>query len=139
MPVSQIINPNASLAGSTSAITNRVLDREVLKAFEKVKSDDGSDILIELIDLYLQATSERITAMRDAADERDWDLLKRNAHTLKGSSSTIGLRRIAQVCEELEATSFTSGDVVDTFVQALESRFIEAREALIAERERLLE
>ena len=138
MPVSQIRNPNASLSCSTSAVTNRVLDLEVLKAFEKVKSDDGSDILIELIDLYLQATSERISAMRDAADERDWDLLKRNAHALKGSSSTIGLRQIAKTCQDLEEVSSSSTDDVNTFISVLNSRFLEAKPMLIAERNRRL-
>ena len=124
------------LVTASASITNDVLDVETLKAFEKIKSEDGSDFVIELIDLYLKGTPQRIQAIREAAFEKEWVVLKRIAHTIKGSSSTIGLRRIAQVCEELEATSLTSGDVADNLVQALESRFIEAREALIAERER---
>jgi HPt (histidine-containing phosphotransfer) domain-containing protein len=135
MPVSEITNPNASPSCSTSAITNTVLDLEVLKAFERVKSDDGSDILIELIDLYLQGTSERISAMCDAAHERDWDLLKRSAHTLKGSSSTIGLRQIAKICQDLEGAS--TGDV-NTLLSLLKSRFLGAKPMLIAERNRRL-
>jgi len=124
------------LVTASASITNDVLDVETLKAFEKIKSEDGSDFVIELIDLYLKGTPQRIQAIREAAFEKEWVVLKRIAHTIKGSSSTIGLRRIAQVCEELEATSLTSGDVADNLVQALESRFIEAREALIAQRER---
>lgn len=136
MPVSQTTNQNASLSCSTSAITNGVLDLEVLKAFEKVKSDDGSNLLIELIDLYLQGTSERLSAMRDAADERDWDQLKRNAHTLKGSSSSIGLRQIARNCQDLEeALSSSTGDV-NTLISLLKSNFLEAKPMLIAERNR---
>jgi HPt (histidine-containing phosphotransfer) domain-containing protein len=138
MPVSQITNPNASLSCSTSAITNGVLDLDVLKAFERVKSDDGSDILIELIDLYLQGASERISAMRDAADERDWGLLRRNAHTLKGSSSTIGLRQIATTCQDLEEAASSSTGDVNTLMSLLKSRFLEAKPMLIAERNRRL-
>src|SRR6266576_2622711 len=138
IPVSQITNPNASLSCSTSAITNGVLDLEVLKAFEKIKSDDGSDIVIELIDLYLQGTSERISVMRDAADERDWDLLRRNAHALKGSSSTLGLRQIARTCQDLEEVSSSSTADVNAFLSGLKSRFLEAKPMLIAERNRRL-
>ena len=130
---------NGPLATATAGITNEVLDVETLKAFEKIKSDDGSDFVIELIDLYLEGTPQRIQAIRKAAFEKEWAVLKYTAHTLKGSSSTLGLHRVAQVCQELEATSLSSRDVVGGLVQALESRFVEAREALTAERQRRLE
>ena len=129
---------NGPLVTATAGITNDVLDVETLKAFEKVKSDDGSDFVIELIDLYLEGTPQRIQAIRKAASDKEWVVLKRTAHTIKGSSSTLGLHRLAQVCEELEATSLSFSDVVDGLAQALESRFVEAREALIAERKRRL-
>jgi HPt (histidine-containing phosphotransfer) domain-containing protein len=130
---------NGPLVTATANITNDVLDVERLKAFEKVKSEDGSDFVIELIDLYLESTPQRIQAIREAASEKEWVVLKYTAHTIKGSSSTLGLHRIAQVCQELEATSFSSSDVVDDLIQALESRFGEAREALIVERKRRVE
>jgi HPt (histidine-containing phosphotransfer) domain-containing protein len=138
MPVSEVTNLNATLSGSTYAITNGVLDLEVLKTFEKVKSDDGSDILIELIDLYLRGTWERISVMRDAANERDWVLLRRAAHTLKGSSSTLGLRQIAKTCQDLEEASSSSTGDVNTLISLLKSRFLEAKPMLIAERNRRL-
>ena len=135
-----LINPgNRHFVTAPAGITNDVLDFETLKAFEKVKSEHGSDFVIELIDLYLKGTPQRIQAIGEAASEKEWIVLKHTAHTLKGSSSTIGLHRIAQVCKKLEATSLSSVDVVDGLVQALESRFVEAREALIAERRRRLE
>jgi len=126
------------LTTATASITNDVLDVETLKAFEKVKSEDGSDFVIELIDLYLEGTPQRIQAIREAAFEKEWVLLKRTAHTIKGSSGTLGLHRVAQVCQELEVT-LSSNDAIDGLVQALESRFAEAREALIAERKRRLQ
>ena len=131
-------NGRRPLVTATAGITNEVLDVEVLKAFEKIKSDDGSDFVVELIDLYLHGTPQRIQAIREAALEKEWVVLRLTAHTLKGSSSTLGLHRVAQVCEELEATSLSFSDVVDGLAQALESRFVEAREALIAERKRRL-
>ena len=138
MPISQITNPNTSFSYSTSDSTNGVLDLEVLKAFEKVKSEDGSDIVIELIDLYLQGTSERLSVISGAADQRDRDLLKRTVHTLKGSSSTLGLRQIAKTCEDLEEASSSPTDDVNALISLLKSRFLEAKPVLIAERNRRL-
>ena len=129
---------NGHLTNATVSIPDHVLDVETLRAFEKVKSEDGSDFVIELIDLYLEGTPPRIQAIREAAFAKEWVVLKRTAHTIKGSSSTLGLRRVAQVCQELEATSLSSS-VVDGLVQGLESRFVQAREALLAERKRRLQ
>ena len=139
MSVSQITNSlNASAPHSAHAVTTDVLDFEVLRAFEKVKSDDGSDIVVELIDLYLNGTSRRIAEMRNAADECDWAFLKRTAHTLKGSSSTLGLRQMAKICQDLEAASPSSAPDANAAISLLESRFLEASPVLMAERNRRL-
>src|SRR5260370_13822124 len=112
MPVSQITNPQKVLTPrSTRAFTSDMLDFEVLKAIEKVKSDDGSDILIELIEFYLQGASQRIIAMHKAADEGEWTVLKRAAHTLKGSSSTIYIRQYAMFCQYLESSTLNTSNI----------------------------
>jgi len=139
MPRSETANSqNASAVRTSRTLTTDMLDLEALKSFDKIKSDDGSDILIELIDLYLQGTSQRISAMHKAADERDERQLKDAAHTLKGSSSTLGLRQIAMACQDLEAASSNSPGDVPMLMRLLESRFLEAKPALIGERNRRL-
>ena len=137
MPVSEITNSlNGTAPHSTRALTTDMLDFEVLRAFERVKSDDGSDVVIELIDLYLQGTSQRIITMLNAANEKNWALLKRAAHTLKGSSSTLGLRQLATICQDLEDASLTHGDDVPALMSLLESEFVNLKPALIQERDR---
>ena len=117
---------------------NGILDLEVLKTFERVKSDDGSDIVIELIDLYLSSSPQRIQEIRNAAVIKEGPLLSRIAHTLKGSSSTLGLRRITRLCQQLEDAEVDS-DSLNDLVESLESEFVEARQALTAERTRRVE
>lgn len=136
MSFSQVTSSAGSRA--TSSFTGDIVDFEVLKAFEHIKSDDGSDIVVDLIDLYLKGTSRRIVEMRNAADECDWEFVKRTAHTVKGSSSTLGLRQISKTCQDLEAASFRSAPDANTAISLLESRFLEASPVLIAERNRRL-
>ena len=139
MPISQSTNlQNASTRRSTGAFASDMLDFEVLKGFQGIASDDGSDILIELIDLYLRGTSQTIITMRKAAAEGEWALLKRSAHTLKGSSSTLGLRQIAKTCQDIEAASSGSTGEVHMRMGLLESRFLDVKPLLIAERNRRL-
>jgi HPt (histidine-containing phosphotransfer) domain-containing protein len=134
------IENNFFISDSIASITNEVLDVEVLKAFETIKSDDGLDFVIELIDLYLHGTPQRIQAIRKAVAEKEWIALKNATHTLKGSSSTLGVRTVAKVCEELEnVTPSTSNEVVQDLLQKLESQLLRAREVLIAERNRRLQ
>src|SRR5260221_14550233 len=82
---------NAFRLAPRGSNTDEALDIEVLTAWEKVKTDDGSNLVVDLIELYLQSTPPRILAIRNAAAEKEWIALKHTAHTLKGSSSTLGL------------------------------------------------
>lgn len=134
MPVPEITNSKNSAPYSTRSVASDALDFEVLKAFARVKSDDGSDVVIELIDLYLQSTAQRITTMLNAAREGEWEQLKRAAHTLKGSSSTLGVRQIAKICQDLEVASSRSD--VHTLMSLLESKYVETKPVLIQERDR---
>jgi len=105
------LNDQRDGSHAKSMVTD-VLNAEILKSFGRIKSDDGSDIVIELIDLYLQGAPQRIQEIRNAAAEKEMISVKRIAHTLKGSSSTIGLCYVANACQELEtaiATSATEG------------------------------
>lgn len=137
MSVSPITNSqSASVRHPTRAVTSDMLDFQVLRAFAKVKSDDGSDVVIELIDLYLHATAQRIITMRNAANAAEWELLKRTAHTLKGSSSTLGLRQMAKICQDMEEASLSSCADVHRLLSLLESKFVEVKPVLIRERNR---
>ena len=136
MSVSPITKSQSTSARHpTRAVTSDMLDFQVLRAFAKVKSDDGSDVVIELIDLYLQGTAQRIITMRNAANAAEWELLKRTAHTLKGSSSTLGLRQMARICQDIEASLSSCADV-HRLLSLLESKFVEVKPVLIRERNR---
>lgn len=127
------LTPAVGIPGDT-------LDMEVLNAFEELQSDDGSDLIIELIDLYLQDAPQQILAIGKASASAGWAQLKRSAHNLKGSSSTLGVRHVAEICENLEVGSCLPdpSDRVEALIQLLEYKFAKARQALAAERQRRL-
>jgi HPt (histidine-containing phosphotransfer) domain-containing protein len=116
------------------------LDVELLNAFEELQSDDGSDLIIELIDLYLQDAPKQILAIGKASASSAWMELKSAAHNLKGSSSTLGIRHVPAICEKLEAGSCLPdpSDCVEALIQLLEYKYAKARQALVAERQRRL-
>ena len=59
-------------------------------------------VLPELIDNFLTSAAERIEAIVAAVEQSDGSSLKSAAHSLKGSSGTLGAVQMAQICAELE-------------------------------------
>ena len=66
-------------------------------------SGDGDEsIVLELATLYLQGATVHIASLRDSLAARDCQRFERAAHTLKGSSGTLGARQLEARCRELE-------------------------------------
>lgn len=66
-------------------------------------------------------------------------LLKRAAHSLKGSSGSLGVQCVAEVCEKLEHLDCHElPRQVEATAQLLDYKFAKASEALQTERQRRL-
>ena len=55
----------------------------------------------DLIDTYLDDVPQRLADLQSALDAMDADGLHRASHTLKGSSSNLGLLGVMRPCTEL--------------------------------------
>ena len=118
-------------------IISNAVDMELLNAFEELQSNNETDLIVELIDLYLKDAPQRILAIREAALAQDWVLLKRAVHNLKGSSSSLGVRYVAETCKKLEAIECDhSPKGIDELLQELDNEIARATEALLSERQR---
>ena len=124
---------------SASVIANDAVDMEVLNAFEELQRDDGSDLIVELIDLYLLDAAKRVSQIREASIATEWVLLKRAAHNLKGSSGNLGVRQVAEICQKLEwVDRHDSPTAVAALIQLLEYESAMASSSLLALRQRRL-
>lgn len=74
----------------------------IRQAIRSMIDDDDPEMLRELVDLFLQDTVLQISALREALDDEEQGELKRVAHTLKGSSSSLGLNSLTTLCKQLE-------------------------------------
>ena len=79
---------------------------------EKYRVPDDPEALPGLVALFLEDLPDRVADLQRARDSRDLAALKAAAHTLKGSASNMGARRLADACRQLEEqlTSATSAD-----------------------------
>lgn len=82
---------------------NPPLDLQVIDALRALSPDSGADFLRELVEIYLQDTPERLTELDQALVRQDAAVVTRAAHSIKGSSSNFGAKRLAQIAHEIEA------------------------------------
>jgi HPt (histidine-containing phosphotransfer) domain-containing protein len=100
--------PGASPLGTepqpapTVAVANgdpgTALDRSAL--LDRVEGD--MELLGEIIGLFKEDSVRQIAAIRDAIDKKQPDLLRRAAHTLKGTCGNLGAPEAAATALELE-------------------------------------
>ncbi|MEO5730875.1 MAG: Hpt domain-containing protein, partial [Byssovorax sp.] len=109
-------------------------------ALEKLRAmrQGDSDLVLEVIDLFLQETPDRLTALRDGLSRGDFPLIARVAHTIRGSAGHIGAKALTALCARVEdkarqGTPFNSAFALSSIEEELER----VREALVAEAERL--
>ena len=75
------------------------------------------DLAAELIDLFISDSNEVLKQMRASLKANDLVSLGERAHTLKGSSASIGASLISQLASEMEPLK--KGDVVDYLPQRI--------------------
>ena len=118
----------------TDNIRDNVIDAvdvSVLSNLEDAQVDGEPDLIADLIDLYLENTWRKLAAMSEPAG-RDMLWLQRAAHTLKGSSATLGAARTAWLCEEIELmTRRGSLDACTELISAANREFVRVRECLL--------
>ncbi|KAK1316729.1 Histidine-containing phosphotransfer protein 1 [Acorus calamus] len=68
---------------------------------QKLQGDGGIDFYVELVSVFFQDSEKLINEMGIALDKQpvDFKEIGANAHQLKGSSASMGAKRVSKVCE----------------------------------------
>jgi HPt (histidine-containing phosphotransfer) domain-containing protein len=74
------------------------LDYDTLNTLKQVMEDDFA----LLIDTFVQDSTDRISTLREVIKDTDADLIRRAAHSFKGSSSNIGAPQLSALCSVVE-------------------------------------
>jgi CheY-like chemotaxis protein/HPt (histidine-containing phosphotransfer) domain-containing protein len=112
------------------------LDRNVL---DQLREDLGGTVALrEVIKSFLDRTPSVLSVLRDAAARADVSSIRRAAHMIKGTSSTLGARELSEQCAEIERIGQT-GCIADigSRVIAVEASYLTIEAALKSEIERL--
>ena len=109
-----------------------VLAESSIQELLSLGGDGASELVAELVDLYLEDSRQRLAEARSAFESGEVETVFRTAHALKSSSANMGAREFSRICANVEALE-QAGD------QALEASHMDQMTALYAEVERALE
>jgi PAS domain S-box-containing protein len=104
-----------------------------IRALDEDGSDDGFD---SMLDLFLDGAAQHVAAISHAADRGDEVAIERESHALKGTSLSIGARKLGERAAQMCAAAKT-GDARGrgTMIDDLEATFMETRLGFQAYRE----
>ena len=113
------------------------LDKIALTALADAQEEGEPDLIVELIDLYLDDAPKLVGDIQRGAKGRDAIAIKRAAHALKGSSGSMGVSQVAELCKVLEQLNSVELDHrSEVLFTLLVREFDRARDALLEERRR---
>ena len=91
------------IAGGNLVVSAEAMPLDVLEMRRQFGGDD--ELISEVMLLFLEDYPSRLNAIAMAIDARDADLVKRGAHTLKGSAATLSAFDVVTAASALEALS----------------------------------
>ena len=108
-----------------------LIEREIENKAKKWIDEYGEDFLVELIDVYLNDTPNRLRQLRQAFDGDDTATFVREAHTLKSSSANVGAMGLSALAKEMEFAG-RDGEIekMATELNHLEEEFAQVKAVL---------
>ncbi len=90
---------------------SETLDRAVLDDMRVSLDDESGEFVRGLVEAYLEQAPRLLDAIEQAVADGDRERLRFSAHTLKGSSRSVGAVRLGGLCERMEDDQEGLGDL----------------------------
>lgn len=134
VPASEL--PNSRSSELPSADDDATLDASTIAGIRETFTGGGPDLVGKLIDGFVKEASSLVDRLAQAAPRGDAAALKAAAHSLKGTSLTIGAKRLARLSGEIEthATAQPSVAIAPAVVEALVEELGRVRAACAREK-----
>lgn len=81
---------------------DELFDFNIINSLKEMDEPGEPSFYTELITVYLGQSPGLIDDIRKSYAARNSDQMGRAAHTLKGSSLNVGLRKFADICKDIE-------------------------------------
>lgn len=96
-----------------------LIDQVQLQESLRAMGGDPAEALALLLEIYQADAPSLLADLRQAIAPVDFDSLRFAAHSLKSSSATLGAKRLAMLCQQLEQQARSNDDrnVQELYVQ----------------------
>jgi len=96
---------NGSSNGHASADLEDAIDSETIAGLRDIEQATGQSMLPGVIGIFFESAPPMLADARQALEKSDAPGLSRAVHTLKGSCSNFGARRLRALCERIETAA----------------------------------
>jgi HPt (histidine-containing phosphotransfer) domain-containing protein len=105
-----------------------IVDPQVLQEFMEIA---GPEVLADIVITYLGDAPKRLEAIEEAVNQDDGQQISTQAHALKSASKSVGLERVAQLCQSLELMGYEEDlSEADPTLAQLKQEYEQATQAL---------
>jgi histidine phosphotransfer protein HptB len=104
------------------------IDYDALNALKEVMEDDFGF----LIETFIQDSNERLIKLQELVASQDVDMIRRTAHSFKGSCSNLGALRLASLCAAVERKALNQ-DLTQLFddVTEIDAEFLMVKQMML--------
>ncbi len=107
----------------------QVLSYEVMNKFYLKQQKDGSNLVCNIINIYIDQSSGLLGDLTEAARKKDLESVRLITHTLKSSSENVGALSLAELCRNVEKTCL-KGWIDEILVNQIYQNYSEVDKAL---------
>ena len=91
--------------------------------YDELKDTAGADFVVELVDTFLVEAPRLLDELRAAYDQRNAEVFRRTAHSLKSNSNTFGARTLGALARDLELGGFARAEAADAPLDKLAQEY----------------
>ena len=107
----------------------KVLDYETINRFYTKQKKDGSNLVSNIINIYIDQSSDLLADLTEAARKKDVESVRLISHTLKSSSTNVGALALVELCRDLEKGS-SKGTIDEILLNQIYQSYSEVDRAL---------
>jgi CheY-like chemotaxis protein len=117
--------------------TGKIVDEDKIELLKDIKSAEDANFFIELLDIYINGLPQSIANIKNSIEQKNNLQLEYCAHKLKGSSLTLGIDFVSDICGKIETSA--KDNTRAPYAENLIAEMIEKFETIIKELELLKE
>lgn len=107
----------------------KILSYEIINKFYIKQKKDGSNLVSNIINIYIDQSSDLLTDLTTAARKKDVESVRLISHTLKSSSMNVGALTLAELCRNVEKKC-SKGIIDEVLLSQIYQSYSEVDQAL---------